>query len=180
MQSDSRIELLIEKYRFWIGGVLILAIVGGSVVLIWRENYAKPTLESRIENLESKIVLMEEFAKRNQEANNDQANLNDQVSGVPTEQAGTVAGINSQDTASQRTDSNKQTVTSQPTSGKININSASATELDLLSGIGPAYAGRIIDYRNTNGGFKSIDEIKNIKGIGEKTFDKFKDQISVN
>ena len=64
-------------------------------------------------------------------------------------------------------------------SGKININSASLNQLDSLPGIGPAYAQRIIDYRSANGGFKSIEEIKNIKGIGDKTFDKFKDQITI-
>jgi competence protein ComEA len=53
-------------------------------------------------------------------------------------------------------------------------------ELDSLPGIGPVYAQRIIDYRNANGGFKNIDEVKNVKGIGEKTFEKFKELISVN
>ena len=63
--------------------------------------------------------------------------------------------------------------------GKVNINSANLSQLDSLPGIGPAYAQRIIDYRTSNGGFKTIDEIKNIKGIGDKTFEKFKDLISI-
>lgn len=64
-------------------------------------------------------------------------------------------------------------------SSKVNINTATAEELEKLDGIGPAIAQRIVEYRNTNGKFLSIDEIKNVSGIGEKTFEKFKDDICV-
>ena len=64
--------------------------------------------------------------------------------------------------------------------GKVNLNTASATQLDSLPGIGPAYASRIIEYREANSGFKTIEEIENIKGIGPKTFEKLKDLITVN
>ena len=64
-------------------------------------------------------------------------------------------------------------------SNLININTADAKELEKIKGIGPALAERIIDYRTNNGAFKSIDEIKKVRGIGEKTFDKMKDQITV-
>ncbi|SHG84960.1 competence protein ComEA [Thermosyntropha lipolytica DSM 11003] len=64
--------------------------------------------------------------------------------------------------------------------GKVNINTASAEELAAkLNGIGPQLAKRIVDYRNQNGKFKSIDEIKNVSGIGEKRFEQIKDQICV-
>ena len=63
---------------------------------------------------------------------------------------------------------------------KVNINSATAEELDeKLTGIGPAIAKRIIEYRNSIGKFSSIEEIKNVSGIGEKTFEKFKDMICI-
>jgi competence protein ComEA len=62
---------------------------------------------------------------------------------------------------------------------KININTASAEELDKLSGIGPAIANAIIDYRTKNGSFKKIEDINNVKGIGDALFEKIKDQITV-
>jgi competence protein ComEA len=65
------------------------------------------------------------------------------------------------------------------TGGRININTATAEELDALPGIGPTKAQAIIDYRNQNGTFKSIDDIKNVKGIKEGEFSKIQDRITV-
>ena len=63
----------------------------------------------------------------------------------------------------------------------VNINSASAATLaDCLPGIGPAYAQRIIEYREAHGGFKSIAEIQNVRGIGPKTFERIKDLITID
>jgi len=64
--------------------------------------------------------------------------------------------------------------------GKININTASQEMLESLPKIGETIAARIIEYRNTYGGFDSIEEIKNVKGIGEKTFEALKDLITVD
>ena len=61
----------------------------------------------------------------------------------------------------------------------ININSATADELKSLNGIGDSKANSIIEYREKNGGFKSIDDIKNVDGIGEKMFEKIKDSLTV-
>jgi competence protein ComEA len=66
------------------------------------------------------------------------------------------------------------------TGSHLNINLATAEQLDTLPGIGPAIAQRIIDYRTTNGPFNSIDELLNIEGIGEGTFEELKDLIAVN
>ena len=63
--------------------------------------------------------------------------------------------------------------------GKINLNSATAAELDSLSGIGPTKALAIIDYRNQNGPFRSIDDLLKVPGIGPKTLDTIRDQITV-
>jgi len=61
----------------------------------------------------------------------------------------------------------------------IDLNTASATELDMLPGIGPAIAGRIVEYRQTVGAFKTIDDLTNVSGIGPATFEKLKDHIAV-
>jgi len=63
--------------------------------------------------------------------------------------------------------------------GKININTADAVKLQELDGVGPATAEKIIDYREQNGRFSSIEDIKNVSGIGEKTFEKMKGDIKV-
>jgi competence protein ComEA len=61
----------------------------------------------------------------------------------------------------------------------VNINTATQAELETLPGIGPALAQRIINYRETVGGFTKIDDIKSVSGIGEKRFEQIKSLISV-
>jgi competence protein ComEA len=61
----------------------------------------------------------------------------------------------------------------------VNINTADAETLQTLKDIGPVIARRIIDYRNNNGPFEKIEDIKNVEGIGDKTFEKLKDHIRV-
>ena len=174
---EKRIEELIEKYRFWIGGGLLILILIGSGILLWRENYSKPKLEDRIAGLEEKVddlqnqISKSEFLISNQ-------NSNAQISNDQTGTQGQVAGANSAQDPSTSVGMTKSGA--QPINGKVNLNTATVAELDSLPGIGPVYAQRIIDYRNANGGFKNIDEVKNVKGIGDKTFDKFKELISVN
>jgi competence protein ComEA len=69
---------------------------------------------------------------------------------------------------------------SSQSSGKVNINTASVQEMaDKLDGIGPSLAQRIVDYRNSNGMFKNIEEIKNVSGIGDKRFEAIKDKLTV-
>lgn len=63
--------------------------------------------------------------------------------------------------------------------GLININLADINELKKITGIGDVKAQSIIEYREKNGGFKSVDEIKNVDGIGEKTFEKIKEKITL-
>lgn len=61
----------------------------------------------------------------------------------------------------------------------ININSDDETELQKIRGVGPAMSKRILDFREQNGDFQTIDDIKKVRGIGEKTFEKIKDSITV-
>jgi len=63
---------------------------------------------------------------------------------------------------------------------KININIADIQELDTLPGVGEATANKIINYRSEKGKFNSIEEIKNVNGIGDRKYEEIKDKISIN
>jgi len=65
------------------------------------------------------------------------------------------------------------------TTGIVNINTASATDLEGLPGIGAKTAARIVEYRQKNGPFKKVEELMNVRGVGEKNFLKLKPQITV-
>jgi competence protein ComEA len=67
-----------------------------------------------------------------------------------------------------------------PTSSSlISLNQASASELEDLPGVGPALAGRIVDWRSANGGFKAKEDLLNVAGIGDKLFASFKDLVTL-
>jgi len=66
-----------------------------------------------------------------------------------------------------------------PVAGTVNINTASATDLEGLPGIGAKTAQRIVEYRQKNGPFKKVEELMNVRGVGEKNFLKLKNQISI-
>ncbi len=66
-----------------------------------------------------------------------------------------------------------------PSGAPIDINTATLEELDSLPGIGPVIAQRIIDYRTATGPFASIEQIEEVKGIGDALFEKIKDRITV-
>lgn len=81
------------------------------------------------------------------------------------------------------TDASPPTADTPPSTGKnslININTASASRLDELPGIGPGKAKAIVEHRESKGAFKTIEELKNVKGIGQKTFDGLKGRITVS
>ena len=66
-----------------------------------------------------------------------------------------------------------------PAAGIVNLNTASAADLEALPGIGAKTAARIIEYRQKNGSFKKVEELMNVRGVGEKNFLKLKSQITV-
>jgi comEA protein len=86
-----------------------------------------------------------------------------------------VAGIEARLPASPVQDSKTQVTASSP----INLNTATATELQKLPGIGASIATRILEYRQKSGGFKKIEELMNVRGIGEKNFLKLKALVTV-
>jgi competence protein ComEA len=63
--------------------------------------------------------------------------------------------------------------------GLINLNTATVAELDTLPGVGPVLAQRIVDHRTRTGGFKSVDELRKIEGVGDARFEQIKDLVTV-
>ncbi|MBI3932760.1 MAG: helix-hairpin-helix domain-containing protein [Acidobacteria bacterium] len=63
--------------------------------------------------------------------------------------------------------------------GKVNLNTATAEQLEVLPGVGPKLAARIVEYRQKSGAFKSAQELMNVKGIGEKSFGKLEGYLTV-
>ena len=95
-------------------------------------------------------------------------NKKEKISQYITENSGTNAIIEDSNTSTQKGGS-----------GKVNINTANQSELDRLPGIGPSLAERIIEYREENGNFKNIEDLQNVKGIGDAKFADIKDKVTV-
>ena len=75
--------------------------------------------------------------------------------------------------------SEESTLNNNQNEKKVNINTANLSELDALPGIGPSIAQRIIDYREENGSFKSIEDLQNVKGIGTAKYEEIKDYVTI-
>jgi competence protein ComEA len=63
--------------------------------------------------------------------------------------------------------------------GLVNLNTATVAELDTLPGVGPVLAQRIVDHRNRTGGFKSVEELRKVEGVGDARFEQLKDLVTV-
>jgi len=64
--------------------------------------------------------------------------------------------------------------------GVVNVNTASAAELERLPGIGPSLAGRIVEHRTKNGAFKKAEDLMLVRGIGEKSFERLRPYVAVS
>jgi len=150
-----------KKIELIIGCVLLVLIITGGIALAYSNKSSrgsKPSDSSEVAALKAEI---DNLNKKIDDLNN---NIN----------AAKAAGVET-----TTTESSSGGKSSSEVSGVVNLNTASVSELDSLPGIGPTYAQRIIEYRQSNGGFKSTDELKNVKGIGDKTFDKLKNSVTI-
>ena len=151
LEEDSRIADAIEK----VGGLKENAEIREINLAYKLEDGMKiyiPTKEE-IKNKESQEV--------NQE--------NEHVYGGTKENSSQVSNL-------QKNSESKETIRNK----KVKINKASQEELDSLPGIGPSTADKILEYRKQNGNFKSIEDIKEVSGIGESKFEKIRNMITVN
>src|SRR5215813_9816655 len=88
---------------------------------------------------------------------------------------GIAVSVAAAQTGARKTTSAAQTTASTP----VNLNTASAAQLEALPGIGKAMADRIVEYRQKNGSFKKAEDLMNVRGIGEKNFLKLKPLVTV-
>jgi len=187
-------ESYLEKYRFYIIAVLVI-IIGIGLCLI----YSKPSQKQKTQNQDKIIVdiagavkkpgvyqfssgarVMDAIKKAGgyqkkadldqiaQDINQAEIMEDEQKIIIPFKgnKSGQVSGSES---------------SSGPTSvnGAVNINSATVEQLDSLPGIGPAYAERIIQHRQANNGFKTINQLQEVSGIGPKTLQKLSGLITI-
>lgn len=149
---------------------LIFSLLTGSVVTLYQRfwsNESAPAVHAEV---------IEEFTKRAEEINGDSVEQ--------------ILALEQQDsTASNHEYTQFHTGLAAPASGSedhasgnyfvVNINTAGLEELQTIPRVGPVLAQKIIDYRTQNGGFKSIDELTQVKGIGKATFNKIKPYVSI-
>lgn len=167
-QSDFNWSAFIEANRFWIGCILLVLVMASGGLLLYTENRNRQGVNDKLSMLENRIAEMEVLVDTVKDGNTTE----EASSAVPTQVVSAVP------TSEPKVAGAATSTKSVETSGPVNINTATAEQLDALPGIGPTYAKRIIEYRESHGGFKSTDEMKNVQGIGEKTFEKFKDKIT--
>ena len=165
---------------FWVVmGLLIAAIIAGGAVLISRhvggggEGHVEVILPPRsspaVEVYLSGAVASEGIYTFSQDST-----LKDVLQGA----GAVVEGVDGIKIKLRVLDPSEDPFAEEEQETKINVNTASAAELDLLEGIGPVKAQAIIDYRNEHGFFRTVDELINVPGIGPATLEAIRDQVT--
>ena len=109
----------------------------------------------------------------------DQDKIHIPYKGEKVENVTTTGTSSKSETGSNNSGGTNTSSTSQNNEGKVNLNTASAADLQKLTGIGEKKAEQIIAYREQNGSFKKPEDLMQVSGIGEKTFASLKDQLAV-
>ena len=165
----------IEKYRLIIGVVLLVLVCGGICFLIYRENYWKPGIEAQISEQEIRIAELETklSGAKSEPLVVDPAAIVQAITQPAVEVAPKSVAI----IATPEVTAAAPATAAQ--SKIVHINTATLADFDSLPGIGPVLSKRILDYREKNGPFASIEGIKKVSGIGDKTYLKFKDLLAL-
>lgn len=151
----------------------VIALAGGLKDNAYTDNI---NLSKKVSDELVVYVFTKEEYKKNSSSNNTHTNTSSTSSSKESYQIDEATKNN----ISIITSSNSDEATSQDTTSKlININTASVQELTSLPGIGETKANNIVSYRTENGYFKTIEDLKNVSGIGDATFEQLKDYITV-
>lgn len=171
---DERATAWIDRHSNIVGiGLVLIVITGGitlSLVQTKPKIIEKPIVDPAIEEELAQVKAQNDLLRKQIEEIN-----KSRVAGVSSE----IPKSKLQNSNKlQSSNSNTQTQNA-PISGLININTADGKTLESLPKIGPVTAQKIIDYRTVNGTFKTIADIKKVKGIGDKTFEQIRGKITV-
>lgn len=132
---------------------------------------ADPLSVNLVYKLEENVMLHIKSRQETEKEFRDTAGANEAGNGVRIEKGSAGAVVNEE---------KKEAKSGTKSGGKVNINTASADELNTLNGIGEAKANDIISYRESNGSYKTIEDIMKVPGIKESSFNRIKDDITVN
>lgn len=171
IESEKETSLGEEKIVVEIKGEVkkpnVYELKNGSRIYELIEEAGGPTDEADLSNINRALYLSDGqciVIKNINDVESEEANLNESLNAEVTNSIPT-------NSSGDKGEKNESSV--------ININTASKETLMTLNGIGESKAQAIIDYRDEIGGFKSVDDITNVSGIGEKTLEKIKDKISI-
>ncbi|ELC8442013.1 ComEA family DNA-binding protein [Clostridium perfringens] len=166
--SNSNIEKIVVEIKGEVKNPNVYVLENGSRIYELIEKAGGPTDEADLSNINRALYLTDGqcivVRNMNDAKEGETGSLEESLNGDSIEKV-----MNSLEEKGESSEENST----------ININTASKEALMTLNGIGESKAQAIIDYREEIGGFKSIDDIKNISGIGEKTLEKIKDKISI-
>ena len=147
-------------------------VIGAAIVFVFIRN-AFPTAEKSVVIENADISSQAEIPLKNASVSQDE------ISSLGESSDLLIIKESSQNSSDERDNSAAISASEPNVSKKININTAPASELVRLKGIGEVKADAIIKYRNENGGFKSVDELINVSGIGKKTLEKIRDYVTI-
>ncbi|XZI55361.1 helix-hairpin-helix domain-containing protein [Clostridium perfringens] len=171
IESEKETSLGEEKIVVEIKGEVkkpnVYEVKNGSRIYELIEEAGGPTNEADLSNINRALYLSDGqciVIKNINDVESEEVNLNESLNAEVTNSIPT-------NSSGDKGEKNESSV--------ININTASKETLMTLNGIGESKAQAIIDYRDEIGGFKSVDDITNVSGIGEKTLEKIKDKISI-